>query len=357
MRRTLCPRFGMQAGIVAAVIALTPAGIVSATGPVPAAETAAVPDTVPTKFEITTLEQFDQYIALRTNIAWGFRAQEMQYGPDVNGRTLAQNAEQYVFTPGAEAALTAQRAKAGAQAAAGDAAGLAATLQAAEEAANDSLMRLELIGRWHEGCVAIAAQETALRAVAEKSPEAERQATRARIDQRLVPIKGLLTSAMQSARLEWPLVPVSLMPEWRAAYTELFKAYNEERIRLVPFAQETDTKNGIAPLSRERSTPCAPPSPSPSTSDKAAIDQSSVTIPEYPTIARRMGFEGNVQIRAYVAATGCPERVEIARSVGYLPIDEVALRWAEGLRFHPATKNGKPTASWHLFSATFRLSD
>jgi TonB family protein len=343
--------------IAAAAIGLASTGAVAATAPAPVAETAAAPDTVPTKFEITTVEQFDQYLALRTNIAWGFREREMEYGPDINGRTLAQNADQYVFTPAAEAALTAQRAKAGAQAAAGDTAGLVATLRAAEESANDSLMRLELIGRWQESCVAIAAQETALRAVAEKSPEAERQGTRARIDKLLAPIKGQLPTAMQTARLEWPLVPVSLMPEWRAAYAELFKAYNEERIRLVPFAQEADAKNGIAPLGRARSTPCAPPLPSPSTSDKPAIDKSSVTIPEYPTIARRMGFEGNVEIRAHVAATGCPERVEIARSIGYLPIDEVALRWAEGLRFHPATKNGKPIASWHLFSATFRLTE
>jgi TonB family protein len=58
-----------------------------------------------------------------------------------------------------------------------------------------------------------------------------------------------------------------------------------------------------------------------------------------------------------IAETGCAKRVEIARSVGYPPLDAAALAWAEGLRFHPLLVDGKPTTSWHTFAVTFKLSE
>jgi protein TonB len=80
-------------------------------------------------------------------------------------------------------------------------------------------------------------------------------------------------------------------------------------------------------------------------------------MPEFPVDARRLGFEGTVQLRADVSATGCPERIEIYRSVGFESLDAEALRWAEGIRFHPALVHGKPHASSRVFAVTFKLTD
>ena len=87
------------------------------------------------------------------------------------------------------------------------------------------------------------------------------------------------------------------------------------------------------------------------------MEKSSVTQPDYPKDARRLGFAGTIQIRADVSETGCAKRVEIARSAGFQSLDAAALVWAEGLRFHPAQVDGRPKAGSYTFAVTFKLSD
>lgn len=323
----------------------------------PAADSEAGIGTV--NFQIKTLDELDRFIALHTEMAWNVRS--MGAEGDIPNTLLedcntAQNAERYVFTPQAEATLNSLRAKAGAQTAANDATGLSATLAAATEEARNNISRLAVIQMWQHTCNTVAAQESVLLAVAMKAPEAERAATRARIDPLLQPMRRVLSKVMQAPRVELK-DGRAVVPEMRGAYDALMAAYNDERMRLVPFAQETDARNGITPLGRDLQTPCAAPAPSPSSTDKPSLEASSVTQPDFPANARRYGFAGTVQLRAHVLATGCPGRVEIHRSVGYQPLDEVALRWAEGLRFHPVLKNGVPADAWHVFAVTFRLTD
>lgn len=308
-------------------------------------------------FNIPTLKLLENYSGLRTEMAWHARSREAELGPDLNGRTLAQNAEQYVLTPAAASEFDGLVAKARAQSAANDAEGLAATLHAATEIAANELARYDLIERWHSANQTIATHESALRAVAQKAPESERAAARARIDPLLDAARPVLAKLMALPRIQAPFRPTLLPEDLRTVFDDLVRAYNEERVRLVPFAQAMDEKNGIPRLSRERSVACGPPSPSPSTTDQPSLDTTTMSQPDFPAMARRQGFEGSVQLRAYISEIGCPERIEIYRSVGYLPLDESALRWAEGLRFHPLVKNGKPTATWYVFAVTFRLHD
>jgi TonB family protein len=320
----------------------------------PAVETPAQAAQASPRFELASLEQFDMFVAGRKQMAWGMHEQSENFGPDIAGRTLAQNADEYIFTPQADAELLALRAKAGEQAAAGDQAGLATTLRAAEEFAYRMLILADLLGRWHSTSDAVSAQEAALRPVMEKSPEPERQATRARIDPLLLEMRRLLAEAVVVKRVDdFPKASVGV----RKTNDALFDAYNEERVRLVPFAEEWDRKHGNAPLSWKRSAPCEAREATPAPTSEPTIDQSSLTLPDFPVDARRGAFEGSVQIRAEVSATGCPERVEIHRSVGYTPLDIAALTWAQGIRFRPGMVDGKPKASTVVFATTFRLHD
>jgi TonB family protein len=308
----------------------------------------------PSKFEFSSLEQFDTFIGFRKQLAWDIREESANFGPDIAGRTLAQNADEYIFTAQADTELLALRAKAGEQAAAGDQAGLATSLRAAKEFAYRTFILADLLGRWHSTSDMFSAQEAALRPLLEKSPEPERQKTRARIDPLLQEMRRLLAEAVAVKRVDdFPKASVGV----RQTNDALFDAYNEERMRLAPFVAAWDSEHGIAPLSRIRSTPCNPPYPEPSTTGSATLEKSSVTQPDYPTDARRLGFAGTIQIRAEISETGCAKRVEIARSAGFQSLDAAALAWAEGLRFHPAQVDGRANAGSYTFAVTFKLSD
>jgi TonB family protein len=301
---------------------------------------------------LTTLEHFDSMLEQRSESEWLIR--ENGNGPEfsVFGRSWLDYAEQYFFTPEADAALKALRAKAGAQAASGDQAGLADTLRQAQAIRDLDDLRMGILYAFAMLSTGIDVHEAALEVFLGKSPAAEQQKTRARLDPMLDATLRRLTDLLQAPTVEEAkrgieLEPVSLLPN----------AYNEERMRLAPFAAEWDKGHGIAPMSRVRSTPCSPPHPDPSTTGSPSLDKSTMTQPEYPVDARRLHFAGTIQIRAEISETGCAQRVEIARSAGFQSLDEAALAWAEGLRFHPAQADGRPKAGSYTFAVTFRLND
>lgn len=302
--------------------------------------------------EITTLAQLDKLLAARNDMAWKVR--EAEPGPeyDILGRPPTVLFEQYVYTAQAESALTALRAKAGQQSAAGNAAGLADTLRRTREVLELEHYRLAILYAHSMLSQGVAVHESALKTFLEKSPPDEQLRTRARIEQ--------ATDAAQRHMIELLEAPTIADVQRgidSAPVSPLAGVYNEERKRLAAFAQAWDISHGIAPMSRTRLLPCIAPDPLPSSTASPAVDQSSVTPPEFPVDARRAGIDGSVLIRAYVSERGCAERLEIAQSAGYTPLDVSALGWAEGVRFHPALVGGKPQAVWHTFAVTFRLSD
>lgn len=66
-------------------------------------------------------------------------------------------------------------------------------------------------------------------------------------------------------------------------------------------------------------------------------------LPPYPIAARRLGLEGEVLLRVFVAADGRPTNVVVLKSSGHAMLDESAVetvrtRW----RFVPATRGGVP---------------
>lgn len=301
---------------------------------------------------VGSLEEFDAILEKWNEAAWMARESGGNAVFDIFGRPLLGYAEQYVFTPEAGQELAALRKRAGEQAAAGDRPGLAETLRQAEARLALAGYRVAILYAFVKLSQGLDAHESALDVFMDKSPEAEQQKTRARLDPLLESARRSLAELMLAPTLDEAKRGVASEPN-----IALPQVYNEERARLAPFAAAWDSAHGIAPMSRTRSTPCDPPHPEPSAADDSRLDQSTVTQPEYPLDARRLEFAGTIEIRAEISETGCAKRVEIARSAGFQSLDAAALAWAEGLRFHPLLVDGKPTTSWHTFAVTFKLSE
>lgn len=79
--------------------------------------------------------------------------------------------------------------------------------------------------------------------------------------------------------------------------------------------------------------------------------------PEYPSMARKRGFEGKVILRVRVLSSGNPQELEIKDSSGYEILDEAALKAVKKWKFKPATRGGNPVDSWVEIPIRFELRD
>ncbi len=104
--------------------------------------------------------------------------------------------------------------------------------------------------------------------------------------------------------------------------------------------------------------PLAPPAPPPpprieQPSSNAAYLQNPA--PAYPSISKRMGEQGKVLLRVYIAADGTPQKIEVNQSSGFARLDRQAqdavMRW----RFVPGKRNGVPESMWFLVPINFVL--
>lgn len=77
--------------------------------------------------------------------------------------------------------------------------------------------------------------------------------------------------------------------------------------------------------------------------------------PEYPTIARRRGWQGQVLLRIRVGADGLPGKVEVAESSGREVLDQSALRTVRRWTFTPAMRGDEPVESTLTLSIVFKL--
>jgi len=79
--------------------------------------------------------------------------------------------------------------------------------------------------------------------------------------------------------------------------------------------------------------------------------------PDYPSIARSMGWQGKVMLRVQVSDQGLSDAVEIERSSGYDMLDESALEAIKQWRFTPAKHGETPIASSVIVPIIFTLQD
>jgi periplasmic protein TonB len=79
--------------------------------------------------------------------------------------------------------------------------------------------------------------------------------------------------------------------------------------------------------------------------------------PQYPTIARRRGWEGTVYLRVYVEEDGLASHIAIEHSSGYQVLDQAALSTVGNWKFSPAHSGGLMFSSWVTIPVQFSLID
>ncbi len=79
--------------------------------------------------------------------------------------------------------------------------------------------------------------------------------------------------------------------------------------------------------------------------------------PEYPLVARRRGYEGEVVFNVQVLDDGKVGNLEIVKTSGYSVLDNSALDALRKWKFVPGKYNGKFVPSWVKVPIQFRLND
>lgn len=73
----------------------------------------------------------------------------------------------------------------------------------------------------------------------------------------------------------------------------------------------------------------------------------------FPARLWRAGAEGEVLLRVHITEAGAVDSVVLETSSGHDELDEIALRGARELYYHPALRNDEPVAVWALLPVRF----
>jgi protein TonB len=79
--------------------------------------------------------------------------------------------------------------------------------------------------------------------------------------------------------------------------------------------------------------------------------------PDYPSILKAQGVEGNVVVLVSIDEKGQVTRVKILKGSGYDAMDTSAKRAAAKERFSPARRNGEPIAYTLKYTYRFRVRE
>ena len=95
----------------------------------------------------------------------------------------------------------------------------------------------------------------------------------------------------------------------------------------------------------------AVPSPAPAAPAKLELPSSTADYllnpkPAYPSFSKRLGEQGKVILRVFVAADGKPEKVELKSSSGFERLDKAAITAVWQWRFVPGKRAGVAEAAW-----------
>lgn len=87
------------------------------------------------------------------------------------------------------------------------------------------------------------------------------------------------------------------------------------------------------------------------------LDYLQVTVPEYPKLARKKGWEGTTLIKALVSENGVPVQTVVEKSSGHPMLDNSAKEAVKQWKFYPAQYENVSYASLVLIPVQFVLSE
>jgi len=79
--------------------------------------------------------------------------------------------------------------------------------------------------------------------------------------------------------------------------------------------------------------------------------------PDYPMVARRMGWQGTVILNVEVLAEGACGALSVFRSSGHEVLDNAAINTVKTWRFTPARHAGRAVSQWFKVPINFSLED
>ncbi len=103
--------------------------------------------------------------------------------------------------------------------------------------------------------------------------------------------------------------------------------------------------------------PPAPPVVEKVTQPRAGAGYLNNPAPVYPDEAMEKGWEGKVQIKVHVLASGKPDTITIAKSSGKEVLDDEAIRTVSQWSFVPAMRGTTPTDGWVVVPISFNLQN
>jgi protein TonB len=78
-------------------------------------------------------------------------------------------------------------------------------------------------------------------------------------------------------------------------------------------------------------------------------------VPEYPSIARKRGYQGTVVLEVLVTREGKVKELALSASSGFSVLDQAALTSVNTWLFEPGTRGGEKVDMWVKVPVRFRL--
>ncbi len=79
--------------------------------------------------------------------------------------------------------------------------------------------------------------------------------------------------------------------------------------------------------------------------------------PKYPRVARKRGYEGEVELKVFVLADGRVGEIKVFRPSGHKVLDDEAIEAVKDWIFIPGMQDGKEISSWVTVPITFQLKN
>lgn len=343
----LAHRYRQRAPAAAALVGMLMAACAGA-----AAAADGAPKPLPT-FELAGLADWDKASGEFRQIVWNIHSASDRMPKAPDGRTVANYADRWLLPDDANQALATLREAATAAERRGDHAEVSRLVDEAEIVfVLQSLRAASIVAFWRV-LTYVEAQTSALQPLLAQAPVPEREATEVRTRPLVAALQRLLDAALMA---DDPAALMKFAPEFRLESDRVLASYNDERLHLINVLDDGNPPP-TPPLSWEREEDCQGAVASRSGRAQPSLDKTSVVQPPYPDDARRAGFEASIVLAVDVSATGCLERVAIAKSSGTRLLDQTALEWARGLRYLPGERDGRAVAGSTRFAVTFRLYD
>jgi TonB family protein len=318
---------------------------------------------------MTSAQQLESRIdALRKGV-WTLYQQEFTEAPDVRGRTLRQDVDEYLMVPATASRLQALHGKAQAEESAHQDAALKKTLNEAGVLSRVELHRGNLINEYWYRQTRLGEQQRVYDALEARLPATQRTGEAPALKAAYTEAGTQLTAALAAVNPTLDQQNAST-DKLHAALTAIYASYTAQRQELGMAVGEAERANGVAPLALTRTEPCpslptgaAAGAQPPPVSGAVAVKPARLAPDNradelfYPPQLRRLDLEGFVIVATTVSATGCATKAEVYSPSGAQAFDESALRWALQASYLPAQQDGRPLESVMRMGVRFKMRE